>query len=363
MTTFIDQPAGVTTATGALLDTRSQEEKDKDWLHEEFAFGEKTPVIWEKKADYKEYYPYEQGSSLSCVAGGIAITIEYLESLENHHIIPSRKDIYYARVNYPSGGMMMPDAFKIGIRGACYENQLMSQGLGETAMNKEYKVTDEMIASRSKHALGGWVSVANITDYDELARLVDERPLVAFWFFDNNFSYQEWWRQFPQIVNNKMTRFGKGVARHQACIVDRTLFNGKKYFVVQDTSGHGTGFGVNKNLRLVSEDFMFSRLYAVGYGINKPTPVDTDKPTGIKLTQNLQVGSTGEEVKMLQKVLIHEKLLPIKQPTGYFGGATRKAVVRFQEKYASEILTPANLKKGTGLVRTNTRNLINKLYA
>jgi peptidoglycan hydrolase-like protein with peptidoglycan-binding domain len=45
--------------------------------------------------------------------------------------------------------------------------------------------------------------------------------------------------------------------------------------------------------------------------------------------------------------------------TGYFGPATQRAVIRFQEKYVAEILTPFGLTKGTGLVGTKTREKIN----
>jgi peptidoglycan hydrolase-like protein with peptidoglycan-binding domain len=47
--------------------------------------------------------------------------------------------------------------------------------------------------------------------------------------------------------------------------------------------------------------------------------------------------------------------------TGYFGNLTSLAVVRFQEKYASEILAPFDLLSGTGYVGEKTRNKINEL--
>ena len=47
--------------------------------------------------------------------------------------------------------------------------------------------------------------------------------------------------------------------------------------------------------------------------------------------------------------------------TGYFGPATSKAVVRFQEKYSEEILAPLGQTKGTGHVFEYTRNKLNNL--
>lgn len=49
--------------------------------------------------------------------------------------------------------------------------------------------------------------------------------------------------------------------------------------------------------------------------------------------------------------------------TGYFGNFTKSAVIRFQEKYKSEILTPIGLEKGTGFVGERTRGKINQLLA
>lgn len=47
--------------------------------------------------------------------------------------------------------------------------------------------------------------------------------------------------------------------------------------------------------------------------------------------------------------------------TGFFGNLTRQAVVRFQEKYASEILVPSGLSGGTGFVGPATRKKMNEL--
>ena len=80
---------------------------------------------------------------------------------------------------------------------------------------------------------------------------------------------------------------------------------------------------------------------------------------------NLRYGddATKLDVATLQKALNKEGLYKIiPQEDGYFGDFTASAVVQFQEKYASEILTPWGLTTGTGYVGSTTRAKLNKLY-
>ncbi len=79
-----------------------------------------------------------------------------------------------------------------------------------------------------------------------------------------------------------------------------------------------------------------------------------------KVSRILKLGSRGTEVKLLQKVLIIEKFLAGKMD-GKFGKSTQKALIAFQEKYASDILTPLSLSKGDGVVGKATRIKLNQI--
>lgn len=82
-----------------------------------------------------------------------------------------------------------------------------------------------------------------------------------------------------------------------------------------------------------------------------------------KFETNLYYGVRGDEVERLQQFLSDqgEEIYPEKLVTGNFLSLTRQAVVRFQEKYKDEILTPLGLEKGTGYFGPSTRQKVNEL--
>lgn len=74
-------------------------------------------------------------------------------------------------------------------------------------------------------------------------------------------------------------------------------------------------------------------------------------------------GGSDIEVSSLEAALVKEGL--IAQHSGdsvSYDDKMASAVSAFQEKYASEILTPSGLKKGTGFAGPSTRKKLNSLY-
>ncbi len=99
-------------------------------------------------------------------------------------------------------------------------------------------------------------------------------------------------------------------------------------------------------------------------GTQEPAPASFAGKRG-----NLATGYTGAEVKLLQTLLNLDPNTRVAEQgpgstgneTFFFGAATRAAVIKFQEKYAAEVLAPWQLTKGTGVVGQTTLAKLNAI--
>jgi len=112
-----------------------------------------------------------------------------------------------------------------------------------------------------------------------------------------------------------------------------------------------------------------SQLNQLQPGTTTTTVAITGLPQNFTFTTTLKLGMSSLEVKYLQIFLNSDSGTRVSeigagslgQETNYFGLKTQAAVIKFQEKYAKDILTPLQLTKGTGFVGGKTISKINEI--
>lgn len=97
--------------------------------------------------------------------------------------------------------------------------------------------------------------------------------------------------------------------------------------------------------------------------LNNTSVVQPPSSSNLISSQGLGVGARGQDVIDLQSFLKAQGFYTYPEITGYYGPGTAQAVTLFQEKYAVEILYPANLSRGTGYAGASTIAKVNSLAA
>ena len=326
---------------GDNLDTRTEGEKLTAFDNREIAFAG-SPIQWVEKSSWKNYpikYQYYTGE---CVAQSTTKHLGINDKVGiGQYASLSAEFFYYYRSNRPDAGMIWLDAMNIATtKGACF-NQYIEQRIREsdpvTVPKPEWE--KEALLFRGQAYVED-----KIRSMDSIAQIIDQQGSCLLWFwFDVN--GQEWWKPYPSILFPNLGTYDAGATRHALVATDYGTINGKRYLKIEDSAGNNTA--VDGQNRFIDENFL-KRCFVAGYVIDLVTPPPVTKPkwTG---TRTLTIGSKGDDVQTLQEILMLEGVFNYPNSTGFFGGATRKAVIALQNKYKDEILTPVGLTQGTGV--------------
>jgi peptide/nickel transport system substrate-binding protein len=141
------------------------------------------------------------------------------------------------------------------------------------------------------------------------------------------------------------------------------VLNGQGEIIASPLLPSFYGFNEPKSPLLYDEAKGLQILDKNGYSLKDGLRIKTiEKSSGFKFTKTLQVGSSGTEVSKLQECLAEDKeIYPSGTISGSFGQNTKEAVIKFQEKYRDDILTPNNLTEGTGKVAGATIKKLNEV--
>jgi ABC-type transport system substrate-binding protein len=166
------------------------------------------------------------------------------------------------------------------------------------------------------------------------------------------------------LLNNKKIRDALNLATNKKEIVDRVLDNRARVAsspILPETFGFQPPtdpwkFRLKKAQEILEkEGFLIDPETGFREKIVKNT-------LPFQFKTQLQEGSRGSDVKELQKCLARDpEIYPEAEVTGVFGEKTKKAVIRFQEKYRRDVLEPGGLEQGTGEVSVLTRTKLNSI--
>ena len=179
------------------------------------------------------------------------------------------------------------------------------------------------------------------------------------------------------------------VTSHSLLLTGLSISTTYNYQIKSKDSGGRTGTYSNRTFTTLSgigeqeeeeEDMTIAQLKAaiadilvqiklLQVELNKLLGVSVEGCTITSFDRSLKVGMTGDDVKCLQIILNSASdtrvaasgVGSVGNETNYFGSLTKAGVIKFQEKYASDILATWNLTAGTGYVGSTTLDKLNSL--
>jgi hypothetical protein len=325
---------------GLVEDTRSQIDKDKDYVHEEVA-PMAVALKWNRGIEGAPKYSIRnQDGSGSCVGQAIAKAIEAING-----VVQSAHPVYRRRRNYPQIGMWLQDGGDIIKHlGTTTEQLDQSQNMNEPQMNRDLTVETPL-------TLPLYV-FANVGNIDSIATAIE---LYKHCVITINGNLQEYAYSEKPIVNP-----GSELnCAHAICgVYYFTDTKGEKCILIDESWGPAY-----ITRRVLTESYLKARGTGAMYFVKPITPPTPVKPK-FHFTVPLNFGMMGSlGVKNLQDILKYEGLMDIKVfSTGNYLQITTKAVLAFQRKYKvapeSELITLNGMRVGAKTIKK-----LNELYS
>lgn len=320
--------------TGLLLDTRTDEEKAKDWKSTElFAMGSSVPVFREvKDGEWKKYQVRNQDGSGSCVANTVAKMLEVKRTMSKGDSIKfSHAPIYIKRSNRPGTGMIGVNALELATKySSCPETDCPSENMNDTQL-------DAIELPKNFEDINNFVVPTNYmtcpTDFDYIASMIEKEGCAMIWI---NTDYASWCKDIPSVGGKK------GSVVHSITAIDAITLNGTQYIVIEDSWGK---FGKYNGQRLLTREFFKDAVWFAGLLLDFKYDVTDEAFEPFKTI--MEFGQKSDEIARLQKLLKARGFFPSEQNcTGFYGSVTARAVYLMQVKYGVDTLAELNALKG-----------------
>lgn len=342
--------------SGALIDLRPPEQKEKDFRFEEIV-SEPEPVNWAEKSIWRKFPIFNQNGSGSCVAMSLAKILGIMHAVNQGEWINfSAGFIYQQRINKPMQGMGAIDAWEIVRKTGCLlEDFFPSQ-------NKTDEELDNYRVKNYEKEIAGIFKISNyvalpVKDIEVVASTIQKTGKgVMVWFY---FNIDEWDKEVPVIKYPNLDLI-TAQGRHSAVAVDFTLWQGKKALIIDDSWGKNRG---KEGQRIITEDFYKMRNFYAGYPINFRFEEETIEKPQYRFERDLVYGMTNDfDVKMLQKCLKYLGYFPVNaQETGNYFEITRRGVYQFQIDYKVAPIEELQQLQGKK-VGPKTRTKLNEIF-
>lgn len=328
--------------TGLLDDPRSEEEKQRDYLHEERLISTASAADPFNNVQITESpVPDEDQLGVgSCVPHGVGGGLAIERKNDTGVFVRlAWSFIYRLRSTWPVPGCYLQEIFqKYKDRGACLFTTLPDPATEDQATN--IVITPQMSTEAEIYKGKDYYMVGlKYNDITTLANIAQQGHAVPIIFFS---TYDEWAREYPVISNPKLTSDIAEV-RHCVYILPKSGFTlkGKRYVTIHDSAHFG-----GRTIRHLSEDFIAARVYGAGYW-DTVALLGTGPRPKYRFTKTMKYGDSNEDVRHMQLLLINLGLLPNDCATGYFAGRTLAGVHAFQNMFAADILAPLKLDAPT----------------
>lgn len=346
--------------TGALKDTRTEEEKSGDIKFEEVVAGGVNPVNWVEKdqSTWRRFTQRFQDFSGTCVAQTMAKMKGVINWLNNGiFLVFSAAQIYQQRSNRPGAGMIGIEAFSLAAPGTTLELIMPSEHMTDAQIDAEIDPTYDVV---SKFFLSGQAITMPTKDIESAASVIQTtgKPVMVWFDFDYNAGE---WTDTPQIISANPPDC------HSICAVDYALINGKKCLICDDSFGT---FQELAGQRIITEDFYAARNVFAAYPMdlkNTSTSSTSTIPADLyhNFSTDLQFSPTfnvNGDVTALQKILAYERYFPTNIAiSGYYGAITATAVLAWQKAHNVDTEAVLDSLKGR-TVGPETRAALNAIY-
>lgn len=331
------KPKGPAQNLGALIDTRSYDEKKKDY-HISETVASASSVDWKEIApeDVRTFGVQNQNQKSDCVAESRRKLNRIIFKVNRGLDLDfSAVELYRRRSNYPAPGMGSEDVISLCSNGGMTLNVLEPSEPLDTEAKANALVLKPHNADIGKVFSTHEEVTFDAGDMETPAGTIQvSRKGIMAWYF---FTASEWSKEVPTI-DGPLSVYEERALRHSVVAIEPALYKGKKGWWIDDSAHFG---GISR--RFITEEFHRARNFWSSYPVNfKFEAGEVAKPRYDYSTRSLQT------------CLRYEGLFPTNIDfTDVYGPITTDSVKKFQKKYGLEQV---------GLVGPLTRTKLKTLY-